>query len=182
MTTGQQWSMLLWAAAVALAIAAGVWTAMNRREVRPGLRPAHAAGAALVGLFGWEALVHLPGAVMGYWTLTAGLGDVQGVEGRQAFVVAQFAFVIGAAFAVGGILRRRIWGSVLGIGLALAQVVWAGLVLFETTSMFAEVMGSDAYLSVVSGLIGMDAIPALAAIALLAWPLVRRRPLLQAAD
>lgn len=78
MTTTEQWPMYVWAAAVALAIVAGAWTATNRREVRPALPVEHVAGAALVGLFGWEMLVNLPGSAMGYWSLTAGLGDVQG--------------------------------------------------------------------------------------------------------
>ena len=125
----QQPSMYVWAAVVALAIVVGAWTAMNRRALRPTLSPEHVAGAAMLGLFGWEMLVHLPGAIMGYWTLTAGLGDVRGVEGYQAFVAAQAAFVVAVAFAVVGILRRRAWGAILGIGLASARVVWSGAIL-----------------------------------------------------
>ena len=170
----QQPAMYVWAAAVTLAIVAGAWTGMNRRGIRPTLPPEHVAGAAIIGLFGWEMLVHLPGSMIGYWALTAGLGDVRGVEGHQAYVVAQAAFAIGAAFAVVGTLRRRTWGVVLGIGLASSRVVWSGLILFETVSMYGEIMGSDAYLSTVSSLIGMQAVPALAAIALLSWPLARR--------
>ncbi|MGH2382154.1 MAG: hypothetical protein ACRDG7_13170 [Candidatus Limnocylindria bacterium] len=174
MTTTEQWPMYAWAAAVALAIVAGAWTATNRREVRPALPVEHGAGAALVGLFGWEMLVNLPGSAMGYWSLTAGLGDVQGVAGHQAYVVAQAAFVVAAAFAVAGVLRRRTWGAVLGIGLAASVVLWSGLILFQTTSMYAEIMGSDAYLGIVSSLVGMRAIPAVVVVALLAWPLIRR--------
>ena len=170
----QQPAMFVWAAAVTLAIVAGAWTAMNRRDSRPTLPPEHVAGVAIIGLFGWEMLVHLPGSVIGYWALTAGLGDVRGVEGHQAYVVAQAAFAVGAAFAVVGTLRRRTWGVILGIGLASSRVVWSGLILFETVSMYGEIMGSDAFLSTVSVLIGMQAVPALAAIALLSWPLVRR--------
>ena len=172
--TEAQWPMFVWAALVALAIGAGAWTAINRREARPTLPLEHIAGAALVGLFAWEGLVNLPGTVMGYWTLTAGLGDVRGVEGKQLFVVAQAAFVVAAALAVVGILRRRTWGSMVGIGLSAALAVWSGLILFETTTMYGESMGVDAYLSVVSGVIGMRAIPALVVIGLLAWPMVRR--------
>ena len=170
----QQLPMYVWAGAVALAIVAAAWSAKERPGVRPTLPLEHVAGAALVGLFGWEALVHLPGVAMVYWTLTAGLGDVRGVESHQAYVVAQGVFVIGAAFAVAGILRRRTWGSVLGIGLAAALVLWNVLVLVETTTLYGESMGSDAYYSVLTGLIGMQSVPALAAVALLAWPFARR--------
>ena len=136
------------------------------------LAPQHVAGAALIGLFGWEMLVNVPGSVVGYFTLTAGLGDVRGIEAQQAFVVAQAAYAIGAAFAVGGILRRRTWGAVLGIGLASATVVSSALSFAQFTAMF-ESMGGDAYLSILSS-IGMRLIPALAAIVLLLWPFVRR--------
>ena len=181
--TQQQWPMFVWAAAVALAIVAGAWIAINRPQIRPTLPVEHVAGAALLGLFGWETLVDLPGVVMGYWTLTAGLGDVRGVEGDQAFVVAQAAFVVAAAFAVTGILRRRAWGAVLGIGLAASIVVRIGLVLFETTALYAVSMGGGTYFGVVSTLVGMQAIPALGIIALLGWPMIRRTtPPVGAAD
>lgn len=170
----EQPAMYVWAASVALAIVAGGWAAMNRRGIRPSLPPEHVAGAAIVGLIGWEMLVHLPGEWMAYWSVTAGLGDVRGLEGYQAYAVAQAAFVIAAAFAVFGILRRRTWGAILGIGLAAARVVWSGVGLFQTLTMYADSMSSDAILSLVSSGIGMQAIPALAAIALLAWPLLRR--------
>lgn len=181
--TQEQWPMFVWAAAVALAIVAGAWTAINRPKIRPTLPVEHVAGAAILGLFGWESLLNLPGVVMGYWTLTAGLGDVRGVEGDQAFVVAQAAFVVAAAFAVTGILRRRTWGAVLGIGLAASIAVWSGLILFETTALYAESMDGGTYFSLVSTLVGMRALPALVVIALLAWPMVQRTtPPVSAAD
>lgn len=170
----QQPTMYVWAAAVGLALAAGGWTAMNRRTTRPTLPLEHVAAAAILGVFGWEMLVHLPGTVIGTWTLTAGLGDVRGVEGYQAFLVAQVAFVIGVAFAIVGILRRRPWGAILGIGLAVARVVWSGAVLYETLVMFGDSIGNELYLDFVTSLIGLQAIPALVVITLLAWPLVRR--------
>lgn len=170
----QQPTMFVWAAAVGLALAAGVWTAMNLRATRATLPLEHVAGAAILGVLGWEMLVHLPGRVMAFWTLTAGLGDVRGVEGDQVFVVAQVAFVIGAAVAVVGILRRRPWGAILGIGLAVARVVWSGAVLYETLSMFGDEMGNPTYLDVVTSVIGLQVIPPLVVVVLLAWPLVRR--------
>jgi hypothetical protein len=166
--------MYAWAAAVALAIAAGVWTATNHRDLRPSLAPQHVAGAALVGLFGWEMLVNLPGSVMGYFTLTAGLGDARGIEAQQAFLVGQAAFATGAAFAVSGILRRRTWGAVLGIGLAASTVVSTVLSFAQLTAVI-EQMGSDVYISTLGSIIGMRTIPALAAVVLLLWPLMRGR-------
>ncbi len=173
MTIEGQWALYVWAGAVVIAIVAGVWTATRHREPRASLAPQHVAGAALIGLFGWEMLVNVPGSVVGYFTLTAGLGDVRGIEAQQAYVVAQAAYAIGAAFAVAGILRRRTWGAVLGIGLASATVVSSVLSFAQVTAMF-ESMGGDAYLSILSS-IGMRMIPALAAIVLLLWPFVRGR-------
>ena len=170
----QQPAMYVWAAAVGLALTAGAWTAMNRRATRATLPLEHVAGAAILGVFGWEMLVHLPGTVMGIWTLTAGLGDVRGVEGYQAFVVAQVAFIIGAAAAIVGILRRRTWGAILGIGLAVARLVWSVAVLYEALSAFGDSIGNDLYLEFVTSVIGLQAVPAVVVIGLLAWPLVRR--------
>ena len=48
----------------------------------------------------------------------------------------------------------------LGIGRAASVVLWSGLILFQTTSMYAESMRSDAYIGIVSSLVGMRAIPA----------------------
>jgi hypothetical protein len=166
--------MYVWAGAVVIAILAGVWTATRHREPRLSLPPQHVAGAALIGLFGWEMLVNLPGSVVGYWTLTAGLGDVRGLEAQQAFVVAQAAYVIAAGFAVGGILRRRTWGAVLGIGLAAAVAVSSAFNFAQITALYAESMSGDAYISTVASVIGMRMIPALAAIVLLLWPFMRQ--------
>lgn len=174
MTVSQVWPSYGWTAAVAVAIVAGVWTAMRVREPLPVLPAEHVAGAALVGLFGWESLFQLPGAWMGYLHLIAGLGDVRGDEAQQAYVAALALFAIGSAFAVVGILRRRTWGAVLGIGLAAAVVVMIALVMVQTITMIGDAVGDDAYLSFALGSIGQRAIPALAAIVLLAWPLLRR--------
>ena len=175
MSVSQMWPSYAWAAVVAVAIVAGVWTAMKVREPRPVLPAQHVAGAALVGLFGWEGLFQLPGALMGYLNLIAGLGDVSGDEAQQAYVAALALFAIGAAFAVVGILRRRTWGAVLGMGLAAAVVVMIAIVMIQTISMVGSAIGDDAYLSFALGSVGQRAIPALAAIVLLAWPFLRRR-------
>ena len=173
LSSGQQWAMYAWAAAVAGAVVAGLWVGTNRREIRPVLPLEHVAAAALIGSFGWEMLVTLPGSVIGYLTLTAGLGDVRGVEGQQAFVVAQGVYVAAAAAAIVGILRRRTWGFVLGIGLAAALAVWTLLNTIWTFVSFGESMGPDSYMSIVATTIGLRVVPAMVAIGLLAWPLVR---------
>lgn len=165
--------MYVWAAAVALAILAGTWTASHRHAARAGLPLEHVAGATLLGFLGWEMLVELPGSVMDFWSLTAGLGDVSAVRGQQAYVVAQAAFVIGAAFAVAGILRRRPWGAILGIGLACAAVVWRGLLLVSTLQTFGGALDRDTYLGLVTTMMGLEAIPALAVVVLLARPMLR---------
>jgi hypothetical protein len=168
------WPMYGWAIAVALAIVAGIWSATNHREVRRSLVPEHVAGAALLGFFGWETLLGLPSAVSGYQILSAGLDDVPELRGQLAFLIAQAAFAIGAAVAVIGIVRRRTWGTVLGIGLALSIVVASVLQLAHITATFADSMTADAYWSVVVvSIVGLRAIPALAAVALLIWPFMR---------
>ncbi len=173
-SVGQQWAMYAWAGAVALTVFAGVWAATNQRSVRPVLPLEHVAAAALIGSFAWDMLVQLPGSIMGVWTLTAGLGDVLGDEPQQAFVAAQVLFVAAGAVAVPGILRRRVWGIVLGIGLSVALILWAVLSVSSLLARLGESMPPDVMTSILVNAIGLSVIPALAAIGLLAWPLVRR--------
>jgi len=176
-----QWPLYVWAAAVALAVVAAAWTATNRRSVRPELPLAHVAGATLIAFFGWQMLIHLPGAVMGYWNLTAGLGDVDGVREQQAYVAGQAVFVVAAAFAVVGILRRRTWGAVLGIGLALTHALSAVIAMINTLVVVGASADGGLYLNFVASTIGLNAIPALAAAALIAFPLWQPTPPVDAA-
>lgn len=168
-----QWAMYGWAAAVALAIVAGIWSATTHHDRRPVLPPEHVAGAVFVGLFGWELLVGLPGVVTGYMALTAGLGDWRGLQAEQAFLAAQAAFAAGAAFAVVGILRRHTWGAVLGIGLAASMVVSSTLNIANITATMAESMGSDIYWNFIVSIFGLQVIPALVAVVLLLLPFAR---------
>lgn len=172
MATTDQWPMYVWAGAVGLAVVAGAWTATNRRGERPDLPLEHVAGATLVALFGWQMLVQLPGSAFGYWTLTAGLPDLSGARGQQAYLVAQAVFVVAAALAVMGILRRRSWGVALGIGLAAAIVVWRIVTLVTTIGTFGGAIGGDTYFAIATTSIGLEAVPALAAVVMLARPLV----------
>lgn len=175
------WPLYVWAGAVALAVVAAAWTAANRREVRAELPIAHVAGATLVATFGWQMLVHLPGAVLGYWNLTAGLGEVDGVREQQAYVVGQAVFVVGAAFAVVGILRRRTWGAVLGIGLALSHALSAVIATVNTFMVVGDSMDGGMYLNFVASTIGLGAVPGLVAAVLLTVPLWQTTPPVDAA-
>lgn len=173
-SVGQQWAMYAWAGAVALTVFAGVWAATNQRSVRSVLPLEHIAGATLVGSFAWDMLVQLPGSLYGIWTLTAGLGDVLGDEPQQAFVAAQILFVAAGALAVPGILRRRVWGIVLGIGLSVALVLWAVLSASHLVAQVGGSMPPDVVTSILVNAVGLSVMPALVAIGLLAWPLLRR--------
>ena len=174
--TTNDWPMLTLAVTVALAVIAAVWAAKNRPTRRPVLPYRHVAGAAIVALLGWEVIVNLPGAMLGYLALTAGLGDVDGVEIDQAFVVAQVVFAIGAVFAVVGVLQRRVWGVVLAVGLAVARLAMAIAVVAQMIAMFgdAQIIGEFDYLLIVATTIALQTVPPIAAIVLLAWPSARR--------
>lgn len=167
------WPMLTLAVSVAIAAAAAAWAYVTWRAPRPTLPLAHVAGAAIVGLLGWEALVYLPGAVARYAAVTAGLGDVRGLEVDQAFVASLAAFALGAAIAVVGILRRRVWGIVLGIGLAVSQLALTVAGVGQTIAIMGEATGDMSYIDMVGTTIALRAVPPIAAIVLLAWPLVR---------
>ncbi len=173
-TNGQQWAMWVWAATVAIAVLAGIWFARTHPVTRAELPMTHVAAATLIGYFGWEMLVNLPGSALGFWTLTAGLGEVRGVEGQQAFVVAQAVFVVAAAAAIAGILRRRTWGTALGIGLGAALIVWSAVNTIWLWVTYGASIDSGFYASIVTTAVGLGVVPAVVAIALLAWPLVRR--------
>ena len=92
------WPMYAWAAAVAIAIGAGLWSATNQRELRPALPLEHVAGAAVLGVFGWEMLIRLPGDIVDYLQPSAGLSQTPGLQAEQAFLLSQAAFGIGAGF------------------------------------------------------------------------------------
>jgi len=173
MGTIDDWPAFVWAGAVALAILAGGLMAAAKRPPRESLPLVHVAGATLIGFFGWLALTHLPGTIMGYWALTAGLPDVDGIEAQQVYVVGQIVFIVAGGLAIVGILRRASWGAVLGIGLAIAQLIWHLAVLYQTLSLYGDSFGDDVYLDLVLSLIGAQAVPALAAVVLLAWPLLK---------
>lgn len=166
------WGLYGWAGLIVVSIAAAGWFAANRGP-RARLPMAHVAGATLIALFGWEHLVDLPGSIGSYGNLTAGIADTRGLEAYQAFIAGSAVFVLAAALAVIGILRRRPWGIVLGIGLAASRVAWAVLVLLDPAANWGDMPEP---MLLITNLIALRAGPAAAAIALLAWPLWRDRP------
>lgn len=168
------WTVFVFLGAVAVAIVAGGLAAMRRGDPRPTVAPEHAAGAAIVGLFGWELLVFLPGTLDTYRHVISGIGAVPGTEPSLAFLVAQTAFAGAAVFVVIGVIRRRDWGAVLGIGLAAAIAVQSVLNVVQTIVLYGESMGQDNVVGIVVSVIGLRTIPALVAIVLLARPLMRR--------
>lgn len=176
----EPWTLYAWAGVVLLVLAVGVWAATNRREIRPTLPPEHVAGATILGLFGWQRLVDLPGLLTGYWAASAGIGTVPGLEGPQAFVVAEVAFIVAVAFAVAGILRRRAWGTVLGIALATAIVAWSLVQLAANLQVIGGAATDELFLSLATNAIGLRIVPALVALICLAAPL--RRTLMPPAE
>ena len=171
--TGNELIFWVFSAATALTVVAGLLAARVRREWVPSLPMAHVAAVVLIALYGWESLVYLPSTIQLYTTGVAGIPDPAGVEGYQAFMVASAALVVAAALAIYGILRRRPWGVVLGIGVAATR---AAMSVASTVNLFS--MGLDPFgpeglgYNVATGL-ALNGLPALVAIALLLWPLLR---------
>jgi hypothetical protein len=172
MATLEGWPVYLWAGALLLSILAASVTAASGRAPLAVLTAAQVAGATLVGLFGWQTLTNVPGLITGYWDLTAGLGNVDGIEPQQVFLVGQIVFMIACAVAVYAILRRARWGAVLGIGLAAAQIIWFVSIMIHNWSMYDSMPG-DVMLDIMLGALGAQVVPALAAIIFLAWPVTR---------
>lgn len=171
--TGNEWLFWTFSAATAVTLLAGVVATRVRREWLTSLPMTHVAALAFLALFGWESLVHLPGVIQTYVIGVAGIADPPNVEGYQAFMVASVAFVIAAALAIYGILRRRPWGVALGIGVAGTRLVTA---LVSTANLFTlngDFFGPDAVGWNAAILLAERAIPAIAAIVLLLWPLLR---------
>jgi hypothetical protein len=170
---GNEWLFWTFSAATAVTLLAGVVATRVRREWLTSLPMTHVAALVLLALFGWESLIYLPGVIQTYVIGVAGIADPPNVEGYQAFMVASVAFVIAAALAIYGILRSRPWGVVLGIGVAGTRLVTA---LVSTANLFTlngDFFGPDAVGWNAAIFLAERAIPAIAAIVLLMWPLLR---------
>jgi hypothetical protein len=179
--TQPPWSMLwttwLTMGVIVVAIFAAAWTALNHPRPRPELPIHHAAAAALIGYVAWEGLTLLPGMFDFYLTATAGIDDLGSVLlGQRAYLIVASAVVVGSAIAIAGILRRRPWGPVLGIGLAAAHVIGSAATVINAALLEsgAEVAGGEGYFALVAPTLLLGAVPPIVAIGLLVWPMIRR--------
>lgn len=168
----------VFSAATTMAVVAALIATRLRGEWLATVPLAHAGAAALVALFGWETLIHLPGAIAAYTATVAGITDAPGVADQQSFILASIAFVVAAVLAVVGILRRRPWAAVLGVGLAATRVAMS-LASAVSLMSFADSFQPGDLGLLLGTTLGLNGVPALAAIALLLWPL-RRGPTAQA--
>ena len=171
--TGNEPIFWVFSASTALAVVAGLLATRVRREWVTSLPMAHVAGLVLIALFGWETLVYLPSTIQLYTTGVAGIPDPSGVEAYQAFVVASVASVVAAALAIYGILRRRPWGVVLGIGVAATRAAMSVASTVNLLSMGLEVFGPEGLgYNAATGL-ALNCLPAVVGVVLLLWPLLR---------
>jgi hypothetical protein len=175
-----QLPMWIFSIGTAMAVVAGLLATRIRREWLAELPIAHVVAATLIGISGWEVLVHLPGSIQSFLAATAGITDPQGVAHYQAFAIASAAFVIAAVVAVVGILRRRPWGVVTGMGLAAARVAMS---VGSSSNLFgfAEQFPPQDFGQMVGTLVALNLVPPLVAIILLAWPLPSGRSVAPAA-
>ena len=164
----------MWAFSIGtvVAVVGGLLAGRVRGEWLASLPLAHAAGAALIALFGWEVLIYLPGTLQAYFATVAGIPNPAGVADQQAFLAASAVFAVAAVLAVVGILRRRPWAIVLGIGLAATRAAMslAAAVSFLT---YAENFEPDQFGQLLATSLAQNAVPALVATGLLLWPLLR---------
>ena len=171
--TGNEAIFWTFSAGTVLTVVAGLWATRVRRQWLTALPMAHVAAVVLVALFGWESLVYLPSTIQVYTTGVAGIPDPANVEAYQAFMVASAAFVVGAGLAIYGILRLKPWGLVLGIGVAATRFVMTLASAVNLFSLGLDPFGPGGLAWNVVDLIALRALPAVAAVVLLVWPLLR---------
>jgi hypothetical protein len=166
------WATIIY---VALTIGAAVAIAWLWGGQRPVLPLQHVAAAAVIGVIGWEALVNIPSFLAAYQGTYAGIQDAPNQGLHLAFVVAGVAYVACAAGAIVGLLARRLWGVGLGVGVSIGRIITAVSGIRQMLGFADQFAGGDPYLWYMSLTVGAGAIPALAAIVLLAWPFVTGR-------
>ena len=168
----EDWQAWGFAAAVGVAIAA----AIVARVLLPGalerLPIEHVAAAAIIGVVGWEAAIQLPGNLISFLSIGAGLGTFI-VTPLQVYVFAASLSTIAMLVAVIAILRRQIWGVALGVGVGLVQVAMSAVGVVSLLGMTAQGMPEDQLLWLLVS-VGLRAVPGIVAVALLLRPL--RRP------
>lgn len=165
------WTLL---AVVVAAIAAGTaaWLLWPRRSER--LPMEHVAAAALIATAGWEILIDLPGSFSQFFAIGAGIPNAP-MTSLQLFIIANTAFVLASAAAIAGILRRRVWGAALGIGVGAARVTMAILGITSLLTILGAEAMPDGQLGWLAATSALRAVPAVAAAVLLALPFWRER-------
>jgi hypothetical protein len=165
----QAWGL---AAAVGVAIAAAIVARVLLPGARERLPVEHVAAAAIIGVLAWEAAIQLPGNLISFLSIGAGLGGFI-VTPLQVYVVAASLSTIAMFVAVVAILRRQIWGVALGVGVGLVQVAMSAVGVVSLLGMTAQGMPEDQLLWLLVS-VGLRAVPGIVAVALLLRPL--RRP------
>ena len=167
-----EWQAMSLAAVVAVAILAAVVTRMLRPGSFERLPLEHVAAAAIIGVTGWESAIQLPPSIAQFAMIGAGLGG-QFFSAEQIAVAAGVGLTVAAFAATFGILRRRPWGVVLGIGVAVAAVATAILGTISMVAMLGTTGGLEDQLMWFVASVGLRGVPAIVALVLLAWPLLR---------
>ncbi len=115
------WVVWAFALMVGLAVAAAIVIGRTGRERLPTLSPHHAAGAAILGVIGWEVAIYLPGSVQ---TRTVAIlpGPGDAALPSALYVLTQGVYVAATVVAVVFVLRRHVWAAILAIGLCLVRI------------------------------------------------------------
>jgi hypothetical protein len=98
----QAWGL---AAAVGVAIAAAIVARVLLPGARERLPVEHVAAAAIIGVLAWEAAIQLPGNLISFLSIGAGLGGFI-VTPLQVYVVAASLSTIAMFVAVALLLRQ----------------------------------------------------------------------------
>lgn len=168
---GAEWQIWSLVAIVGITIAAAVLVHLSGRRTLPVLPLPHVAAAALVGVLSWDGLLNLPNIITTFDLTYAGIANAPEMGAYQAFVAASTVYVVAGAVAVFGLLRRQAWAVVLGIGICVARLAMAGIGVTQMLSLASEGMAPEfAWFAIT---VGLHAVPAVAAIVLLAWPFTR---------
>lgn len=158
-------------------VVAGVVAALLARRMHPAPLPTltlrHVAAATLIAILGWQALLTLPSTLLQFSSGSPEMGGSTGQEALQAWVAAACTHVVAAPIAVVAILRRNVWGTVLGIGVAVANIGISVIGTISMLGMAAEYSQADRTFLVYAATNALGAVPALVAIGLLLAPLQR---------
>lgn len=118
----------------------------------------------------------MPGVVNSVVTAFAGIDSAPNQAAYQTFAVANVAVVVAAAVAVTGVVARWIAASVLAVGVCAARVATALIGLGQMFALTGQLSGGgDPQLGWLALSVVLQAVPAVAAIVLLAWPFARGR-------